>query len=62
MPNQWAIMDNDGVIDQGSEEKIKEYWRNSDARYYRYRMGEAEVERFSVHGDLRLIEIHEVKK
>jgi len=49
MSNEWAIMDDMGIIEQGSEDEVKAVWD-------KLQLG---VRSF---GDLRLIEIHEVKR
>lgn len=50
--NQWAILDDVGIIKQGSEEEIRAIWADPDQFYMKQ----------EVVGDLRLIEIHEVIK
>ena len=50
--HQWAIMDNAGIIEQGSEEEIRAIWDNPDEVYMKQ----------EVVVDLRLIEIHEIIK
>lgn len=48
MPNEWAIMDNAGVIYRGTEEDIRSRWGDPDKIYMEN----------SITGDLLLIEIH----
>lgn len=50
--HQWAILDDVGIIVQGSEEEIRATWDDPDQFYMKQ----------EVVGDLRLIEIHEVVK
>ena len=50
--HQWAILDDVGIIKQGSEKEIRAIWEDPDQFYMRQ----------EVVGDLRLIEIHEVIK
>jgi len=56
MSNQWAIMDDNGVICQDTEEKIRAIWGKRHNSLY------LETIEPPVKGDLRLIEIHEVDK
>ena len=53
MPNDWAIMDSEGIIFRGTEEEMKARWSDRDTIY---------KEDGHVHGDLELIEIHETVK
>ena len=48
--NEWAIMDDDGIIHSGTEEEMRNKWHN------KHRISD-EV---NVNGDLKLIEIHDV--
>ena len=50
--HQWAIFDDVGIINQGSEEEMRAMWENPDQFYMKQ----------EVVGDLRLIEIHAVIK
>uniref|UniRef100_A0A6M3M440 Uncharacterized protein n=1 Tax=viral metagenome TaxID=1070528 RepID=A0A6M3M440_9ZZZZ len=50
--HQWALLDDVGIIEQGTEEEIRAIWDNPDEIYMKQ----------EVAGDLRLIEIHEVMK
>ena len=50
--HQWAIIDDVGIIKQGSEEEMRAIWEDPDQFYMRQ----------EIVGDLRLIEIHEVIK
>lgn len=52
MPNQWAILDDAGILYQDTEEEIRAIWDDPDQIYMKE----------EVAGDLRLIEIHEVMK
>ena len=47
--NRWAIMDNKGIIEEADYETINTIWGDEAHKYPR------------IHGDLRLIEIHEVR-
>lgn len=49
---EWAILDDAGILYQGTEEEIRAIWDNPDEIYMKQ----------EVVGDLRLIEIHGVMK
>ena len=50
--HQWAILDDVGILYQGTEEEIRAVWADPDQLYMKQ----------EVVGDLRLIEIHEMIK
>lgn len=50
MGNQWAIMDDEGIIEQGYEGEMRDKFDRADE----------EVENWS--GDLMLIEIHDITR
>ncbi len=52
MANQWAILDDVGILYQGTEEEMRAIWDNIDEIYMKQ----------EVVGALRLIEIHEAIK
>ena len=52
MPNEWAIMDNAGIIERGPEDWIKSLWDKPDKIYMQK----------GITGDLLLIEIHGIVK
>ena len=45
-------MDDEGIVEQGSEDEIKALWVNDEV--LRYDIG--------INGDLRLVEIHDLKR
>jgi len=50
MANEWAIMDDDGIIYSGTEEEMRDMFKRQKSRIY---------EENEIIGDLRLIEIHD---
>lgn len=53
MNHNWAIVDDNGVIDQGSETMIRDLW-------WAYKNRPDDFAPW--HGDLRLVEIHELHR
>ncbi len=75
MENQWAIQDNNGIIEQGTEQNIKDIWdlttmditdlteKHKD-RYKRSTL-KAKIVDYAIDswvGDLQLVEIHQIHK
>ena len=54
MSDQWAITDDNGVIYSGSENGMRDVWRQWDTIHASGPVRERK-------GDLKLIEIHEVR-